>query len=254
MIEVQNLTKRFGDVTAVDDLTFTVRPGRVTGFLGPNGSGKSTTLRAIAGLAVPNAGLALVDGRPIVEHPSAMRSLGVLLDAGRIHPGRSALQHLRALAASNGIPDRRVREVIDLAGIGSVAAKRAGTFSLGMTQRLGIAAALLGDPRVLILDEPINGLDPDGVIWVRSLLKRLAAEGRTVFLSSHLMSEMAVTADQLVVVGQGRLLAEGSLDEILARTGADTLEDAYLALTHGAVQYRAGSTATATIATQGDPS
>jgi ABC-2 type transport system ATP-binding protein len=242
MIEVQNLTKRFGATTAVDDLTFTIQPGRVTGFLGPNGSGKSTTLRAIAGLVVPDGGRALVDGRPIRQHPSAMRTLGVLLDAGRIHPGRSARQHLRALAATNGIGDGRVREVIELAGIASAATKRAGGFSLGMTQRLGIAAALLGDPRVLVLDEPINGLDPDGVIWVRSLLKQLAAEGRTVFLSSHLMSEMAVTADHLVVIGQGRLLAEGSLDDILTRTGAASLEDAYLTLTHGSVEFRSVQT------------
>jgi ABC-2 type transport system ATP-binding protein len=246
MIEVQNLTKRFGAVTAVDDLSFTVQPGRVTGFLGPNGSGKSTTLRAIAGLDVPQAGRVLVGGRPIAEHESALRSLGVVLDARRIHPGRSARNHLRALAATNGIGDRRVGQVIDLAGIGSVASHRAGTFSLGMSQRLGIAAALLGDPEVLILDEPINGLDPDGVIWVRSLLRQLAAEGRTVFLSSHLMSEMAVTADQLVVIGKGRLLAQGSLDDILSGTGAASLEDAYLSLTHGAVQYRAGARPTTT--------
>jgi ABC-2 type transport system ATP-binding protein len=239
MIEVQNLTKRFGEVTAVDDLSFTVRPGAVTGFLGPNGAGKTTTLRAIAGLDRPTSGRTLVGGKPISEHPLAMRQLGVLLEARRLHPGRSALQHLRALAATNGIGDRRVHEVIELTGIGSVAKRRAGTFSLGMSQRLGIAAALLGDPQTVVLDEPINGRDPDGVIWVRGLLRHLAAEGRTVFLSSHLMSEMAVTADRLIIVGRGRLLAEGSVDEVLVRSGADSLEGAYLALTHTSVQYAA---------------
>lgn len=241
MIEVQNLTKRFGGVTAVDDLSFTVQPGSVTGFLGPNGAGKTTTLRAIAGLDRPTAGQTLVGGRPITQHPSAMRELGVLLDAGTVHPGRTALDHLRALAATNRIGERRVQDVIELTGIGSAAKRRAGTFSLGMSQRLGIAAALLGDPRVLILDEPINGLDPDGVIWVRGLLRELAAEGRTVFLSSHLMSEMSVTADRLVIVGRGQLLAEGTLDELLAGTGADSLENAYLSLTHSSLEYPAGS-------------
>ena len=245
MIEVQNLTKRFGEVTAVNDLSFTVPAGAVTGFLGPNGAGKTTTLRAIAGLDRPTSGSTLVRGLPITEHPSAMRELGVLLDARRLHPGRSALQHLRALAATNGIDDRRVHEVIELTGISSVAKRRAGTFSLGMLQRLGIAAALLGDPQVLILDEPINGLDPDGVIWVRGLLRQLAAQGRTVFLSSHLMSEMAVTADRLVIVGRGRLLAEGSLEDVLARSGADSLEGAYLALTHNSLEYTAGSASAA---------
>jgi ABC-2 type transport system ATP-binding protein len=241
MIEVQNLTKRFGKVTAVDDLTFTVQPGVVTGFLGPNGAGKTTTLRAIAGLDRADAGATLVGGRPIRAHASAMRELGVLLDASRIHPGRTALNHLRALAASNGIGMRRVHDVIELTGIGAVAHRRTGGFSLGMSQRLGIASALLGDPQTLVMDEPINGLDPDGVIWVRSLLRQLAAEGRTVFLSSHLMSELSVTADRLVVIGRGRLLAEGSLDEVLRQTGADSLENAYLALTHRSVQFAAGT-------------
>jgi ABC-2 type transport system ATP-binding protein len=243
MIEVQGLTKRFGEVTAVDDLSFTVKPGVVTGFLGPNGAGKSTTLRAIAGLDRPTEGTTLVNGKPIGDHASAMRELGVLLDARRVHPGRSALDHLRALAATNGIPQRRVHEVIELTGIGSAAKRRAGTFSLGMSQRLGIAGALLGDPQTLIMDEPINGLDPDGVIWVRQLLRELAAQGRTVFLSSHLMSEMAVTADHLVVIGRGRLLADGPLDELVAQTGAASLEDAYLSLTHSSIQYQAGSLA-----------
>ncbi|GAA1416927.1 ABC transporter ATP-binding protein [Agrococcus citreus] len=241
MIEVQHLTKRFGETTAVDDLSFTAPPGVVTGFLGPNGSGKTTTLRAIAGLVRPDRGETRVDGAPIAQHASGMRSLGVLLDARSVHPGRSALDHLRALAATNGIDDRRVREVIELTGIGSVAKRRAGTYSLGMAQRLGIAGALLGDPRALILDEPINGLDPDGVIWVRQLLRELAAEGRTVLLSSHLMSEMEHTADRIVILGRGRLLAEGSLADLLAQTRVDTLEDAYLALTHRAVEYQAGA-------------
>jgi ABC-2 type transport system ATP-binding protein len=239
MIEVQGLTKKFGEVTAVDDLSFTVKPGVVTGFLGPNGAGKSTTLRAIAGLDRPDGGEIRISGRPLSEHLSAMRELGVLLDARRVHPGRTALAHLRALAATNGIGDRRVHEVIELTGIGSAAKRRAGTFSLGMSQRLGIAGALLGDPHTLILDEPINGLDPDGVIWVRQLLRQLAAEGRTVFLSSHLMSELAVTADHLIVIGRGRLLADGALDEIVAQTGADSLEEAYLSLTHSSLQYQA---------------
>jgi len=244
MIEVQNLTKRFGKVTAVDDLTFRVQPGVVTGFLGPNGAGKSTTLRAIAGLDRPDAGTTRVNGRPIEAHASAMRELGVLLDARRIHPGRTALSHLRALAASNGIGMPRVHEVIELTGLGDAANRRAGGFSLGMSQRLGIAAALLGDPQTLVMDEPINGLDPDGVIWVRSLLRQLATEGRTVFLSSHLMSELSVTADRLVVIGRGRLLAEGSLDEVLRQTATDSLEAAYLALTHQSVQYQAGTAPT----------
>jgi ABC-2 type transport system ATP-binding protein len=218
VIEVTNLTKRFGGTTAVDDLSFTVRPGVVTGFLGPNGAGKSTTFRAIAGLDRPNAGTALVNGKPIDQHAAPLHELGALLDAGNLQPGRSARAHLAAIAATHGLPRTRVDEVMELTGISAVAKRRAGTFSLGMRQRLGIAAALLGDPRTLILDEPINGLDPDGVIWVRTLLRHLAGEGRTVFLSSHLMSEMALTADHLVVIGRGRLIADAPLADILAAT------------------------------------
>jgi ABC-2 type transport system ATP-binding protein len=216
MIEVTNLTKRFGDNTAVDDVSFTVQPGRITGFLGPNGAGKTTTLRAIAGLDRPTAGSTQVNGKHVTEHDAPLRELGVLLDAGYLQPGRRADAHLHAIAATHGFGRKRVDEVLELTGIQAVARRRAGTFSLGMRQRLGIAAALLGDPRTLILDEPINGLDPDGVIWVRTLLKQLAAEGRTVFLSSHLMSEMAVTADHLIIIGRGRLIADAPLQEILA--------------------------------------
>ncbi len=218
MIEVTNLTKRFGDNTAVDDVSFTVQPGHVTGFLGPNGAGKTTTLRAIAGLDRPTAGSTRVNGRPLTDYDAPLRELGVLLDAGYLQPGRRAEAHLHAIAATHGLGRKRVQEVLELTGISEVARRRAGTFSLGMRQRLGIAAALLGDPHTLILDEPINGLDPDGVIWVRTLLKQLAAEGRTVFLSSHLMSEMAVTADHLIIIGRGRLIADAPLQEILAAT------------------------------------
>jgi ABC-2 type transport system ATP-binding protein len=218
MIEVTNLTKRFGGTIAVDDVSFTVQPGRVTGFLGPNGAGKSTTLRAIAGLDSPTAGSTRVNGKRFTEHAAPLHELGVLLDAGNLQPGRSARAHLLALAATHGIGRGRVDEVLELTGIQEVARRRAGQFSLGMRQRLGIAAALLGDPRTLILDEPINGLDPDGVIWVRTLLRQLAQEGRTVFLSSHLMSEMALTADHLILIGRGRLLADAPLAEILAAT------------------------------------
>ncbi|MGH8963206.1 MAG: ABC transporter ATP-binding protein [Jatrophihabitantaceae bacterium] len=214
MIEAVGLTKRFGDKLAVDDLTFTVRPGIVTGFLGPNGAGKSTTMRMLLGLDRPTAGTARVNGRPYVEHRAPLREVGALLEARAIHTGRSARNHLLALAATNGIPRRRVDEVIDLVGLPTVAGKRAGGFSLGMGQRLGIASALLGDPHTLILDEPVNGLDPDGILWIRNLLKRLAAEGRTVFVSSHLMSEMALTASHLIVVGQGRLIADIGVTEL----------------------------------------
>jgi ABC-2 type transport system ATP-binding protein len=241
MIEVRNVTKRFGSVTAVDDLSFTIQPGLVTGFLGPNGAGKTTTLRTIASLDRPDAGSTAVNGRPHREHRSPMRELGVLLDARSFHPGRSAIAHLSALAATNGIPRSRVAEVIELAGLGPVQRRRAGTFSLGMSQRLGIAAALLGDPQTIIMDEPINGLDPEGVVWVRSLLKQLAAEGRTVFLSSHLMSEMAETADHLIVIGRGRLLADASVDGVLTQTGTSSLEDAYFALTENSVQFRSAT-------------
>lgn len=221
MITVEALTKRYGDKTAVDDLSFTVRPGIVTGFLGPNGSGKSTTMRVIAGLDRPSSGTALVDGRCYAEHPAPLQEVGLLLEAKAIHTSRTARDHLRALAATHGIGRRRVEEVIELAGLQDVAGRRAGGFSLGMGQRLGIASALLGDPANLVLDEPVNGLDPEGVLWIRKLLRKLAAEGRTILLSSHLMSEMAMTADHLVVVGRGRLIADVTVEELTARASRD---------------------------------
>ncbi|HEY8826278.1 MAG TPA: ATP-binding cassette domain-containing protein [Jatrophihabitantaceae bacterium] len=208
MIEVTGLTKRYGDKTAVKDLTFTVKPGIVTGFLGPNGAGKSTTMRMIAGLDAPTAGSVLVNGRPYKDARAPMAELGTLLEAKAVHTGRSAFNHLLALAQTNGVPKSRVSELIDLVGLGDVARKRVGGFSLGMGQRLGIASALLGDPQTVILDEPINGLDPEGILWVRNLLKGLAAEGRTVFVSSHLMSEMSQTAEHLIVIGRGELIAD----------------------------------------------
>jgi len=216
MIEVSNLTKRFAEVTAVNDISFTVQPGKVTGFLGPNGAGKTTTMRAIAGLDRPSAGTAKVNGKRLADHRAPLHEIGLLLNAGHVHPGRSARNHLLALAATHGIGRTRVREVIELTGLESVANKRAGTFSLGMGQRLGIAGALLGDPATLVMDEPINGLDPDGVLWVRQLLRELAAGGRTVFLSSHLMSEMAMSADHLIVIGRGQLIADSPIAEVLA--------------------------------------
>jgi ABC-2 type transport system ATP-binding protein len=223
MIEAVGLSKRFGPTLAVDDLTFTVRPGVVTGFLGPNGSGKSTTMRMLLGLDAPTAGRATVNGRPYVEHSAPMCEVGALLEARAIHTGRSARNHLLALAATNGIGLRRVDEVIGMVGLDTVASKRAGGFSLGMGQRLGIATALLGDPATLILDEPVNGLDPEGILWIRNLLKSLAAEGRTVFVSSHLMSEMAVTASHLVVIGQGRLIADSSVADLTAQASRDVV-------------------------------
>jgi ABC-2 type transport system ATP-binding protein len=223
MISVENLTKRYGEKTAVDSLSFTVQPGVVTGFLGPNGAGKSTTMRVIAGLDRPTSGTALVDGRRYAEHRAPLRQVGLLLEAKAVHTSRSARDHLRALAATHGIERRRVDEVIALTGLQDVARKRAGGFSLGMGQRLGIASALLGDPANLVLDEPVNGLDPEGVLWMRDLLRRLAAEGRTVLLSSHLMSEMALTADHLIVVGRGRLIADLTVDELTARASRDVV-------------------------------
>jgi len=208
MIDVADLTKRYGRTLAVDRLTFSVRPGHVTGFLGPNGSGKSTTLRVLLGLDAPTSGRAQVNGHRYDELRAPLREVGSMLDARSVHPGRSAADHLLALARSNRIPRRRVDEVLGLTGLQDVAGRRAGGFSLGMGQRLGIGAALLGDPSVLLLDEPVNGLDTDGIRWIRTLMKDLAAEGRTVFLSSHLMSEMELTADRLVVIGRGRLVAE----------------------------------------------
>jgi ABC-2 type transport system ATP-binding protein len=216
MIEVENLTKVYGDKVAVDDLSFVVQPGIVTGFLGPNGAGKSTTMRMIAGLDQPTKGQVRVGGADYRMSVAPMAELGILLEAKAIHTGRSARNHLLALAQTNGIGKRRIDEVIDMVGLREVASKRAGGFSLGMGQRLGIASALLGDPKVVVLDEPINGLDPEGVLWVRNLLKFLAAEGRTVFVSSHLMSEMAQTATRLVVVGRGRLMADMTVAEFTA--------------------------------------
>jgi ABC-2 type transport system ATP-binding protein len=216
VIEATGLTKRYGAKTAVDGVSFTVRPGIVTGFLGPNGAGKSTTMRLIVGLDRPSAGTVTVNGRSYSSLSAPLHEVGVLLDAKAVHTGRSALNHLLALAATHGIPRRRVDEVIGLTGLESVAGKRVGGFSLGMGQRLGIAAALLGDPATLILDEPVNGLDPEGVIWVRNLAKFLAGEGRTVFLSSHLMSEMAQTADHIIVLGRGRVIADSPVADIIA--------------------------------------
>ncbi len=217
MIEVNGLTKRYGGTTAVNDLTFTVRPGRVTGFLGPNGAGKSTTLRMILGLNAPTGGSVTVDGRPFRDHPRGLRHVGALLDAGDVHGGRSAAAHLAVLARSNAVPRGRVAEVLQEVGLSDAARRRIGGFSLGMKQRLGIAAALLGDPPVLLFDEPLNGLDPEGVLWVRGLFRRLAAEGRTVLVSSHMMREMEHTADHLVVIGRGELIADQSLAEFAAR-------------------------------------
>lgn len=223
MIQAIGLTKRYGEKTVVDDLTVTIRPGLVTGFLGPNGAGKSTTMRMMVGLDRPTAGRVTVNGRAYAQHAAPLGEVGALLDAKAVHTGRSARSHLLAQAATHGIGRRRVDEVIGMTGLDPVARKRAGKFSLGMGQRLGIAAALLGDPQTLILDEPVNGLDPEGVLWVRTLLRGLAAEGRTVFLSSHLMSEMALTADHLVVIGRGRLVADAPVKEILARAQASTV-------------------------------
>jgi ABC-2 type transport system ATP-binding protein len=222
-IEVHGLAKHYGKTVAVDSLTFDVHPGQVTGFLGPNGAGKSTTLRMILGLDTPTAGSALVNGRQFAAHRRPLFEVGALLDPKSFHPGRSARNHLSALALANGIDRARVDVVLDLVGLTSVATKLAGGFSLGMGQRLGIASALLGDPDILILDEPINGLDPDGILWVRNLLRSLAAEGRTVLVSSHLMSEMALTADHLVVIGAGRLLADDTVDAFVASSGRNTV-------------------------------
>lgn len=216
MIEATDLSKRFGTSLAVDGLTFTIRPGRVTGFLGPNGAGKSTTMRMILGLDAPTSGTVTVNGRPYGTIRRPLHQVGAVLEVRAVHGGRSAHDHLLCLAQSNGIPARRVREVLELVGLESVGRRRAGKFSLGMSQRLGLAAALLGDPPILICDEPVNGLDPEGILWIRTLLRGLAAEGRTVFVSSHLMSEMALTADHLIVIGQGRLLADASTADVIA--------------------------------------
>jgi ABC-2 type transport system ATP-binding protein len=223
VIEARALTKDYGDKRAVDDLTFTVRPGIVTGFLGPNGSGKSTTMRLILGLDRPTAGDVTVNGKHYREHEAPLHEVGALLEARSIHTGRSARNHLLALAQTHGIARSRVNELIDFVGLRDVARKRAGKFSLGMGQRLGIASALLGDPHTVILDEPVNGLDPEGIHWMRTMLKQLAAEGRTVFVSSHLMSEMALTADHLIVIGRGKLIADTSVDEFVRRASRNVV-------------------------------
>jgi ABC-2 type transport system ATP-binding protein len=218
MIEIRNLTKRFGDTVAVDDVSFDVVPGRVTGFLGPNGSGKSTTMRMIMGLDWPTSGTVTVNGRPYGEHRRPLFEVGALLDAHAVHGGRTAYNHLLALAQSNGISRDRVDDVIERVGLASVAGKRAGGFSLGMSQRLGIAGAMLGDPGVMLFDEPVNGLDPEGIRWIRNLLRSFAAEGRTILVSSHLMSEIALTADHLIVIGRGRLIADTSVEEFIEQS------------------------------------
>ena len=223
MIEARGLTKRYGDKTAVDNLSFTIRPGIVTGFLGPNGAGKSTTMRMIVGLDAPTSGSVTVNGKPYADHRAPLHEVGALLEARAIHTGRSARNHLLAMAATTGIGRRRVNEVIDLVGLHEVAGKRAGKFSLGMGQRLGIASALLGDPATVMLDEPVNGLDPEGILWIRNLLKGLAAEGRTVFVSSHLMSEMAVTAEHLIVVGRGKLIRDVSVHEFISSASTNSV-------------------------------
>lgn len=242
MIEVSGLTKRYGDVLAVDDLTFAVRRGEVTGFLGPNGSGKSTTLRMVLGLDAPSSGTATVGGRPYAEQPAPLKAVGALLDPGAVLPSRTAYHHLLALAAGNGIPRSRVDEALAEVGLEEVGRRRAGTFSLGMRQRLGIAAALLGDPPVLVFDEPLNGLDPEGILWIRALMRKMAAEGRAVLMSSHLMSEMELTADHLIVIGRGKLIADTTMRnfidthserEILVRTPqADELRGMLAAAAH----------------------
>ena len=223
MIEVRGLTKRYGETTAVSGLSFDVMPGKVTGFLGPNGAGKTTTMRLILGLDYPNAGTVRIDGKQYASLAYPMREVGALLDAKAVHGGRSAYNHLLCLAQTNNLPKRRVGEVLELVGLAEVARKRTKGFSLGMSQRLGIAATMLGDPKVLMFDEPVNGLDPEGILWIRNLMKALAAEGRTVFVSSHLMSEMENTADHLIVIGRGSLLADCTMDEFIARSSGQTV-------------------------------
>ncbi|MGH3445331.1 MAG: ABC transporter ATP-binding protein [Nocardioidaceae bacterium] len=223
MIEARGLTKRYGEKVAVDDLTFDVKPGTVTGFLGPNGAGKSTTMRMIVGLDAPTSGSVTVDGKPYSDLAKPMQAVGALLEARAVHTSRSAYNHLRALAATHGISRTRVDEVIEMVGLQEVARKRAGGFSLGMGQRLGIASALLADPTTLILDEPVNGLDPEGIRWIRGLLRQLAAEGRTVFVSSHLMSEMALTAEHVIVIGRGRLMADMAMADLIAQASTNVV-------------------------------
>jgi ABC-2 type transport system ATP-binding protein len=223
MIEARGLAKRYGSTAAVNDLSFTIRPGLVTGFLGPNGAGKTTTMRLILGLDHPSAGTVTVNGRPYAQLPDPMHEVGALLDAGAVHGGRTARNHLLGLAHTNGIGQRRVDEVLGLVGLTDVAGKRTKGFSLGMRQRLGIAAALLGDPQILMFDEPVNGLDPEGILWIRNLMRSLAAEGRTVLVSSHLMSEMEYTADHLLVIGRGRLIADCGMSEFIARSSGQAV-------------------------------
>ncbi|MGH3438777.1 MAG: ATP-binding cassette domain-containing protein [Sciscionella sp.] len=224
MIEAVGLTKHYGKTVAVNDLSFVVRPGKVTGFLGPNGAGKSTTMRMILGLDGPTAGHVLIDGKRYRQLHQPLRSVGALLEARWVHPNRSARAHLRWLAKSNKLPNRRVDEVLELVGLSSVAGKRAGSFSLGMSQRLGIAAALLGDPGILLFDEPVNGLDPEGILWIRQFMHRLADEGRTVLVSSHLLSEMALTAQDLIVIGRGKLISQSTTDEFIERASEATVK------------------------------
>jgi ABC-2 type transport system ATP-binding protein len=242
MIEARGLGKRYGATAAVDDLNFTIRPGMVTGFLGPNGAGKTTTMRLILGLDSPSAGSVTVNGKSYARLSAPMHLVGALLDAGAVHGGRTARNQLLGLAHTNGIDRRRVDEVLGIVGLADVAGKRSKGFSLGMRQRLGIAAALLGDPQILIFDEPVNGLDPEGIRWIRTLMRSLAAEGRTVFVSSHLMSEMEHTADHLLVIGRGRLIADCGMTEFTTRgSGRVPLEQAYFELTATSVEYRSAS-------------
>jgi ABC-2 type transport system ATP-binding protein len=236
MIQIQHLSRRFGSIPALDDLSFEVRPGVVTGFLGPNGAGKSTAMRTMVGLSTPTSGRVLIDGRRYRELSEPLRVVGAVLDGSGFHPARTARSHLGYLAAANRLPQARVHDVLGLAGLDGVAGRRVGRFSLGMKQRLAIAAALLGEPRVLILDEPNNGLDPEGIIWLRSLLTALAAEGRTVLVSSHLISEVAMSAEHVVVIGRGRVLADAPVDELIPPDGT-TLEEVYLELTHGMADF-----------------
>ncbi|HWC34815.1 MAG TPA: ATP-binding cassette domain-containing protein [Mycobacteriales bacterium] len=240
MIEATGLTKRYGDTVAVDDLTFTVQPGVVTGFLGPNGAGKSTTMRLILGLDSPTSGSVTVNGRRYAAHDHPLKQVGALLEARALHGGRSAYNHLLWVAQTNGLPRSRIDQVLELVGLTDVARKRSRGFSLGMGQRLGIATALLGDPKVLLLDEPVNGLDPEGILWVRNLLKHFASIGKTVFVSSHLMSEMALTADRVIVIGRGRLIADAATEELIRQSGSSSVRvrtpqpDALVAALQGA--------------------
>jgi ABC-2 type transport system ATP-binding protein len=249
MIEARGLTKRYGDTLAVDNLSFTVAPGKITGFLGPNGAGKTTTMRLILGLDRPTSGAVTVNGKPFAQLAYPMREVGALLDAKAVHGGRSAYNHLLCLAETNNLPRHRVAEVLALVGLNEVASKRSKGFSLGMGQRLGIAAALLGDPAILMFDEPVNGLDPEGILWIRNLMKALAAEGRTVFVSSHLMSEMENTADHLLVIGRGRLISDCTVAEFIA---ANSRQSVRVRTPHPETLARVVMTAGGTVRDQGD--